>query len=99
MSLVRTLPELQVACLGGFLGMGYAEITSDAGNAREYRGVIVFDEDVDLIKLSSADPLFEGVVYRHGEEEFEAMSVEILMINQDLNQEPGATFIARHITV
>ncbi len=94
MNLVQTLPELQVACLGGLQGVGYAEIISIEGNS-ECRGVIVFDTDEDVTKIETEQTVFEGIVYNNGCESFESIPVEILMINQDQNQEPGATFVAK----
>ena len=95
MNLVQTLPGLQVARLGNLHGMGYAEVTSKPGEKEECRGVIIFDEDVDINNLPEGSATFEGVVYRQQEESFESLRVDILLVNADPNQEAGATFVSR----
>lgn len=95
MNLVQTLPELRVARLGNLHGMGYAEVHQVPGQKEECRGVIVFDEEVDTTIMPTENVLFEGIVYRQDSESFESLSVDILLINTDQNQEPGATFVAR----
>ena len=95
MNLVQTLPELHVARLGNLHGMGYAEVHQTPGQKEECRGVIVFDEEVDTATMPTENVIFEGIVYRQESESFESLSVDILLINTDDNQEPGATFVAR----
>lgn len=94
MNLVQTLPELKSARLNGVEGVGYAEVFSGAGTGEECRGVIVFDDPVQAARLSEGQTVFEGIVYRDGVEYRERMTVEIIFINNDLNEEPGATFVA-----
>ena len=95
MNLVQTIPELRTARLSGARGVGYAEVISSPGKKAECRGVIVFDNDVDLSQLSTEEAVFEGVVYREGAESVETLSVDILLLNKDKNKEPGATFVAK----
>ena len=95
MNLVESIPELQSALLGGLRGVGYAEVFSSPGKEDECRGVIVFDDDVDIANLSSEEAVFEGMVYREGSESMESIPVDVLLVNSDQNQEAGATFVAK----
>ncbi len=95
MNLVESIPELQSALLGGLRGVGYAEVFSSPGKQDECRGVIVFDDGVDVAALSSDEVVFEGIVYREGAENIETFPVNVLLVNSDQNREPGATFVAK----
>lgn len=96
MNLVQTLPELQTARLGGISGVGYAEVISVPDKEDECRGVIVFDAGADIASLPARHVMFEGIVYlQDGEEVRKSLSVDVLLVNRDKNQEPGATFVAR----
>ena len=95
MNLVQTIPELQTARLSGARGVGYAEVISTPGKKEECRGVIVFDADVNMSLVPTEDAVYEGIVYRDGQESIESFPVDILLVNRDQNQEPGATFVAK----
>ena len=99
MNLVQTIPELHTARLSGARGVGYAEVISSPGKKEKCRGVIVFDEDIDIAQISTVEAIFEGIVYREGGESIETFPVDILLVNEDLNQEPGATFVAKNALV
>ncbi|MEM8487591.1 MAG: hypothetical protein AAF564_18720 [Bacteroidota bacterium] len=95
MSLVETIPELRTARLAGVTGVGYAEVIEMPGKPAACRGVIVFDDTVSQHEVVTGDAVYEGVVYRDGGETVETLSVDILMVNTDPQQEPGATFVVR----
>lgn len=95
MSLVETIPELRTARLAGKAGVGYAEVIEIPGKSAACRGVVVFDDVEAQHEVVTGNAVFEGVVYRAGAEAFETLDVEILMVNTDPHQEPGATFVVR----
>lgn len=94
MNLVETIPELRAASLNGIPGLGYAEVIPTMGKLENRRGVILFDANVDASRLPTDRAVFEGVVYKDGEEGYEAFSVDILLVQKDEVEEPGVTFIA-----
>ncbi len=94
MNLVETIPELKEARLNGLQGVGYAEVIAGPDNSEVCRGVIVFDNHEEVANLSESQATYEGIVYRKGEVYQEQMTVDVVFFNNDLNQEPGATFVA-----
>lgn len=101
MNPVQTLPALQQASLNGVPGHGYAEAVPMGASAETaYHGVIVFDRGTDLSALAEnlgREVPFEGTVYRDGIETVERLSVQLVMVHVEGDEEPGATFMVRGV--
>lgn len=96
--MVNIMRALQSVSINGITGLGYAEVIRTPGNVEECRGVIVFDEEVDLdaleLVLQEEEGVYSGIVYAGSGMQTATFPIQIRHLEHD-TEDPGATFVAR----
>ena len=96
---MRALHEVSI---NGIPGLGYAEVVGEAGQPDTCRGVIVFDEEIDVNTLESSirekkESVSTGVVYTDARPHIATFPVEIRHFDHASDGEPGATFVGKAV--